>query len=74
MHIKIAINTFTKKYPEKKPIGYWIAGKGIIINTETTEGRIEPGQFMVTDQGEVYGVNPVMFGLTPENMTKIKEG
>lgn len=73
MQPKTAINLFSKKHPQKKPIGYWAINDGIIINTESTDGRIEPAQFMVTNQGDMYGVTPIMFGLTPENMTRIKD-
>ncbi len=72
MKINRAIFAFLKKYPEKKPIGYWKVDEGFIINTEPMPGLIEPAQFLITDNGEVNGVNPIMFGLTSEKMKKIK--
>ena len=33
MTSKQAIDIFKEKYPHKKPIGYWIDGENVILNT-----------------------------------------
>ena len=38
MTSKQAIDIFKEKYPHKKPIGYWIDGENVILNTSPSLG------------------------------------
>lgn len=74
MDVKKAIKLLAEKYPGRIPIGYWIKGDEYIINTKplnALKGLTAPSQFVVTQNGEVYGANPMKYDLTIESMTKI---
>lgn len=57
MTVEKAIELYKKEY-DRPVIGYWKEGKNIILNVKP---RIqdEPGQWMVTDSGQVYNTNPL---------------
>ena len=38
MTSKQAIDIFKGKYPHKKPIGYWLDGENVILNTSPSLG------------------------------------
>lgn len=58
-----AISKFNKEFPGMRVIGYWKNENGYILNTKRVPeipDIIEPGQFIVTNDGRVYGTNPVL--------------
>ena len=60
MTINEAITLFYKNFPDKKVTGYWKKPDGYILNIEgSINGCPEPGQFAVTNRGEIYGTNPI---------------
>lgn len=61
MTSKQAIDTFKKKYPDKKPIGYWIDGENVILNIAPSLGRgcSEVCQYIVFENGEIQATNPM---------------
>lgn len=74
MTLQKAIEIFVKKYPGRLVSGYWEKDGGFIFNTRKTalnEGLTEPGQFVVTEDGKVYGTNPLRVNLDPKKMKKI---
>ena len=56
-----AIEVFKKKYPNKKPIGYWINGENVILNIAPSLGRgySEVCQYIVFENGEIQASNPM---------------
>lgn len=74
MDIKSACRLVMKKYPGRIPVGYWKQDGLIIVNTKTSaifKGMAAPCQFAVTTGGDVYGINPMMYNLSLENMKKL---
>lgn len=74
MDIKKAANLVVKKYPGRIPIGYWIRDSVIIINTrpmKSIKNIAAPGQFAVTEQGDIYGVTPMAYDLEADDMKKL---
>ena len=74
MDIKNAIELLSQKYPGRIPIGYWLKDDNIIFNTrpiKVIQGLTAPSQFAVTSNGDVYGINPIMFDLSLDTMRKI---
>lgn len=61
MTSKQAIELFKKKYPNKKPIGFWIDRTNVIINTAPSfgHGYSEVCQYIVFDNGEIQATNPM---------------
>lgn len=69
-----AINILANKYPGRVVTGYWVKGKDYILNTKplhALKGMTEPGQFVVTEEGKVYGTNPVRSNLDISDMKTI---
>lgn len=62
MTSKQAIEAFKKKYPNKKPIGYWIDGSNVILNIAPSRGRgySEVCQYIVFENGEIQATNPML--------------
>lgn len=74
MEVKKAIDLLVAKYPGRIPNGYWLRGDVIIINTKPIKairGMTAPSQFAVTKKGEVYGVTPMMYDLSIDDMNKL---
>lgn len=66
-----AANILKKQFPEKIPIGYWVKENGYVLNTRSLiPDGIAPGQFLITEDGKVYGTNPVRSRLRIEDMKK----
>lgn len=61
MTSKQAIDIFKEKYPHKKPIGYWIDGENVILNTSPSLGLgySEVCQYIVFADGKIQPTNPV---------------
>ena len=55
MTSKQAIDIFKEKYPHKKPIGYWIDGENVILNTSPSLGLgySEVCQYIVFADGKI---------------------
>ena len=71
MDIKKAIELLMSKYPGQIPNGYWVKSDAIVINTrpiKALRGMTSPSQFAITEKGEVYGVTPMMYDLSIEDM------
>lgn len=69
-----ATNILAKKYPGRVVTGYWVNGKDYILNTKllsALQGVTAPGQFVVTEDGNVYGTNPVRSNLDISDMKTI---
>lgn len=69
-----AINILANKYPGRVVTGYWVNGKDYILNTKllrALQGVAAPGQFVVTEDGNVYGTNPVRSNLDISDMKTI---
>lgn len=68
-----AITLFMKKNPGRVVTGYWEQDDGYILNTKSL-GALKkltaPGQFVVTDNGEIYGTNPINSNLDVSKMKK----
>lgn len=74
MNAKQAALLVVKKYPGRIPTGYWEKDGQIIINTKAIAayaGRSEASQFIVTNNGEVIGTNPMRSKLRLEDMKKL---
>lgn len=72
MKITDAMTIFNKKFPNRKVIGYWTKPNGYVLNTENEFSNIvEPGQFLVTNDGHVYGTNPIVSDLDPSAMRRL---
>lgn len=75
MNISKAKSLLKTVYPERIVVGYWIVDGGIVLNTQSPHsvfGVHEPGQFMVTEDGNVYGTNPVVSNLDDYVYHKLK--
>lgn len=61
MDISNALKLFSSKFPRRKAIGYWTNSEGIILNTvsKETNNISEPGQYVITNSGKIYGTNPI---------------
>ena len=74
MDIREAIKLFQSKYPDFLVTGYWKKPNGLVLNAKACQARrgaTEPGQFVVTNDGKVYGTNPFCSDLNPTDMIKI---
>lgn len=75
MDVKKAIDIVSKEYPGMIPIGYWEIDDVIIINTKPLKmfkKITQPSQFVVTNDGKVYGTNPMMYDISLATMKKLK--
>lgn len=66
-----------EEYPGRMVVGYWKKSDGYVLNTKTpNEDALTPmpAQFMVTDDGDVYPVNPVSADLTSEGYISVGRG
>ena len=62
MTVANAIDIFKKKYPDKKPNGYWKDGDSFILNTDLVYGAGYSGeicQYIVSPNGRVQPTNPM---------------
>lgn len=69
-----AVSALEKRFPGHKAIGYWKRNRQIILNTkivDKTEDFPQPGQYVVTSSGDVYGTNPVLSDLDETDYHKI---
>lgn len=74
MTLKKAIDLLVEKFPGYIPVGYWVKGDVYVINTKPIKvfrDRTAPSQFVVTQNGEVYGTNPMIYDLSVKDMIKI---
>lgn len=72
MTVKEAIVIFAKQFPDKAVVGYWDKPNGIVLNTQSiTAGLTAPAQYLVTDDGQIYGTNPMRSNLSPGDMKKL---
>lgn len=74
MDVTTALNVFGKKVPGRIPIGYWEQNGQVIIATKTTPATMNmaaPAQFVVTENGDVYGTNPIQSNLDFTKMKKL---
>lgn len=72
MTVKEAIVIFAKQFPDKAVVGYWGKPNGIVLNTQSiTAGLTAPAQYLVTDDGQIYGTNPMRSNLSPVDMKKL---
>lgn len=73
MTIKDAILLFSKNFPDRKVIGYWKKENGYVLNTKPIlkTSFIEPGQFMVRNDGNIYGTNPMNMELDQASYIRI---
>ena len=63
MTVKEAIVIFAKQFPDKAVVGYW--------DQSITAGLTAPAQYLVTDDGQIYGTNPMRSNLSPVDMKKL---
>ena len=68
MTVKEAIVIFAKQFPDKAVVGYWDKPNGIVLNTQSITA---PAQYLVTDDGQIYGTNPMRSNLSPGDMKKL---
>lgn len=76
MTIERAIELLIEKQPGYIPVGYWIRGDEIVIQTKpikSLRGLTSPWQFAVTPKGEVYGTNPVRHNLDKKDLIKLSK-
>lgn len=61
MTSKQAIDIFKEKYLQRNPIGYWIDGENVILNTSPSLGLgySEVCQYIVFADGNIQSTNPV---------------
>lgn len=74
MTLNDAVKIFVKEYPGYRVVGYWKKSNGYVLNTKPfSKGDTPPipGQFMVENNGIVYGVNPMIMNLNLSDMIKI---
>ena len=73
MTVKEAIVIFAKQFPDKAVVGYWDKPNDIVLNTQSiTAGLTAPAQYLVTDDGQIYGTNPMRSNLSPVDMKKLE--
>lgn len=73
MELKKAIKLFTQYNPKRKAVGYWEQDGKIILNTTAyydSEGMPEPGQYIVSEDGEIIPTNPIRSDLSEEGYIK----
>ena len=74
MDVNKAVELVLAKFPGRIPIGYWKRDDVYVINTKPIKmmrGITAPSQFAVTKDGEVYGVNPMTYNLSINDMKKL---
>ena len=51
---------------------YWDKPNGIVLNTQSITAELTaPAQYLVTDDGQIYGTNPMRSNLSPGDMKKL---
>lgn len=72
MNVREATAILKKQFPNRKIVGYWVKSNGFVFNTKPLLGDslVEPGQYLVTDDGKVYGTNPMRSKLNMDEMKK----
>lgn len=74
MDLATALNIFAKNVSGRIPIGYWEQDGQYIFNTKTVsamDGLVAPAQYVVTNDGKVYGTNPIQSKLDISKMKKL---
>jgi hypothetical protein len=71
MTVNEAINLLRKSQPRYIPCGYWVKNDAIIFKTKGVNGLAAPSLFAVTKNHDVYGVTPMMYDLTDNDMQEI---
>lgn len=74
MTVQEAKAKLTAKYPDRLPVGYWTISDGFVFNTKpigVAKFLTAPGQYVVTNNGEVYGTNPMRHDCDPAKMKKL---
>lgn len=74
MDVNKAVELVLSKFPGRIPTGYWVRDDVYIINTKPIKmmhGITAPSQFVVTKDEEVYGVNPMTYKLSINDMKKL---
>ena len=74
MILENAIKCLKEQYPDRVITGYLQRGDSFVFNTKLPKqfrDLITPAQFVVTNEGEVYGTNPFRENLDMDDMKKI---
>ena len=74
MDLKTALSKFVENVPDRIPTGYWEQDGQIIFNTKTASAIANlaaPAQYVVTEDGKVYGTNPLQSDLNPAKLKKL---
>ncbi len=72
MTVNEAAAVLKKQFPERMIVGYWVKDNGFVFNTRSlVSGEAAPGQYLVTNDGNIYGTNPVRSRLIPSEMKTI---
>ena len=74
MNVREAAVVLKKQFPSRKIIGYWVKVNGFVFNTKSTLGEnlTVPAQYLVTNDGHIYGTNPVRSKLNDSEMKKFE--
>lgn len=71
MNVKEAASILRRQFPERIITGYWVKDNGYVFNTKMLfVNDTSPGQYVVTNDGKVYGTNPVRSDLDINEMKK----
>ena len=61
-----------ERYSQNQQDGVDSFLNGIVLNTQSiTAGLTAPAQYLVTDDGQIYGTNPMRSNLSPVDMKKL---
>ena len=74
MDVNKAVELVLSKFPGRIPTGDWVRDDVYIINTtpiKMMRGITAPSQFAVTKDEDVYGVNPMTYKLSINDMKKL---
>lgn len=73
MTLTQALELFTKNVSGRIPTGYWEQNGQFIFNTKAAseEGMTAPAQYVVANNGAVYGTNPMRSNLDISKMNKL---
>ena len=74
MDLKTALSTLVENVQGRIPTGYWEQDGQFIFNTKAVSDLTNlaaPAQYVVTEDGRVYGTNPLQSRLDPARLKKL---
>ena len=71
MTLDDAKRMFKSQYPDLKIIGYWQDAQGYVFNIEISSDYVGAAQFVVKNDGKIYGTNPMVTNLDSKKYVKL---